>query len=53
VTSENCQKSKIFFIAWWASAFDLLNFDLVDWIGKLFKTCLIWISKIFWKLFET
>lgn len=53
VTSENCQKSKIFFIAWWASAFDLLYFDLVDWIGKLFKTCLIWITTIFWKLFET
>jgi hypothetical protein len=38
VTSENCQKSKIFFIAWWVSAFDFINFDLIGWIRKLFET---------------
>lgn len=38
VTSENCQKSKIFFIAWWVSAFHFINFDLIGWIRKLFET---------------
>jgi len=38
VTSENCQKSKIFFIAWWVSAFDFINFDLIGWIRKLLET---------------